>query len=38
VSFTDRGIAELEQRRGEQELTYGWPPGWPVTTSSLPRT
>ena len=22
--FTDRGIEELEQRRGEEELTYGW--------------
>ena len=22
--FTDRGIEELEHRRGEEELTYGW--------------
>ena len=22
--FTDRGIEELEQRRGEEEVTLGW--------------
>lgn len=22
--FTDRGIEELADRRGEEELTYGW--------------
>jgi hypothetical protein len=24
VYFTDRGIEELEQRRGEEEVTLGW--------------
>ncbi|CAM3459504.1 DUF6104 domain-containing protein [Kibdelosporangium persicum] len=22
--FTDRGIEELEERRGEEEVTFGW--------------
>jgi hypothetical protein len=22
--FTDRGIEELEQRRGEEEVSFGW--------------
>jgi len=22
--FTDRGIEELEQRRGDEEITFGW--------------
>jgi hypothetical protein len=24
VYFTDRGIEELEQRRGEEAVTFGW--------------
>ena len=24
VYFTDRGIEELEQRRGDEEVTLGW--------------
>jgi hypothetical protein len=24
VYFTDRGIEELQQRRGEEIVTYGW--------------
>jgi hypothetical protein len=24
VYFTDRGIEELEQRRGEEEISVGW--------------
>jgi hypothetical protein len=24
VDFTDRGIEELEQRRGEESVTLGW--------------
>lgn len=24
VYFTDRGIEELEQRRGEEEITFEW--------------
>jgi hypothetical protein len=24
VYFTDRGIEELEQRRGEDSVTFGW--------------
>jgi hypothetical protein len=24
VYFTDRGIEELEQRRGDEDVTFGW--------------
>jgi Family of unknown function (DUF6104) len=29
VYFTDRGIEELGERRGEDQVTLGWLAGWP---------
>lgn len=36
--FTDRGIEELGERRGEEQVTLGWPPGSRPSPAFIPTS